>query len=377
MRIRPLLLMIALGLGGCASDGAVAQTSGASDWAFIARADSGIDQSSLEQLSRDIEAGEYSNIHSIVVVRHGALAYEDYFSGADERRGAPVGVVAFDANTLHDARSVTKSVVSLLFGVAVREGRIADLDTPVLDYFPEYADLRTPERLAITLRHVLSMTSGFAWDESSRPYGDPANDETRMDGATDPYRYVLERPIAHPPGTQFEYSGGDTMLLAGVLEQATGARLEDYARDELFAPLGVTEFELMHYPNGNPIAASGLRLRPRDMAKVGLLALNGGRWGETQIVSEDWTREALSPHAAVSPRPLGLRSYGYQWWLGMARVEGEFVPYSAAVGWGGQRVLLIPSRDAVIVVTAGLYGDPRQTDITFEIMLDRVLPALR
>ena len=337
----------------------------------------GLDKAALVRLTDAIGAGDYANIHGLLVVRHGKLAWEAYFAGPDERRGVPLGIVHYDAATLHDARSVTKSIVSLLFGIALGEGDIAGIDEPILDYFPVYEDLRGPDREAIHLRHALAMTSGLAWDESSRPYGHPLNSETAMDRATDPYRYVLRQPLASEPGARWEYSGGDTMLLAGALERATGMRLDAYAERVLFAPLGITEYEWLTYDDGTPIAASGLRLLPRDMAKIGLLYLNGGRWDDRQIVPESWVRQSLAPHAVIAERPFGFRRYGFHWWLGTARVGDDSIPFASAVGWGGQRILLVPSMDLVAVITAGLYGDPRQTDITFEILLDRLLPAVR
>ena len=337
----------------------------------------GIDSTLLAALTRDIRAGKYPNIHSLLVVHHGKLGVEEYFEGADERRGEKVGTVRFDADTLHDARSITKSVTSIVFGIAVADHTIPDIDTPVLQFFPEYANLRTPERMAIRLRDLLSMTAGLQWDEDSHPYGDPLNSETAMDSAADPYRYVLEQPIVAERGRSFRYSGGNTLLLAAVIERATKMRLDEYARRVLFDPLGIDRYEWLKYPNGTPIAASGLRLLPRDMAKLGLLYLNDGRWRGTQIVAESWVRDSLSPHATISDRPFGFQRYGYQWWLGSAHVGQSNVAWSAAVGWGGQRILIVPSMDLVMVLTAGLYGDRRQTDITFEVLLDRVLPAVK
>jgi CubicO group peptidase (beta-lactamase class C family) len=329
------------------------------------------------QLTHDIQAQRYSNVHSLLVLQHDQLIHEEYFAGPDERRGAPLGARKFDAEALHDVRSVSKSVVSVLFGIAVHEGRIKDLNRPVLDYFPEYADLRTPERLAIRLSDMLSMTSGLEWDERTAPYGDPRNAEKAMDLAEDPYRFVLERPIKAPPGTTFNYSGGDVMVIAGVLERVTGMSLQGYAQEVLFKPLEIKTFEWLQYPNGRNIAASGLRLRPRDMAKIGTMYLEHGRWEGRQIVPEAWVRQSLTSHATVRERP-GYEHYGYFWWLGTARVGERDIPFSIAVGWGGQRILLAPSLDAVVVMTAGLYEQPsqRQTDIAFEIIRDRVLPAL-
>jgi CubicO group peptidase (beta-lactamase class C family) len=336
----------------------------------------GIDGAAIAKLTEDIRAGKYQNVHSLLILRSGKLIAEAYFQGEDERRGRPLGTVRFDSDTLHDLRSVSKSITSALFGIAMAAGAIRDIDAPVLSYFPEYKDLQTPERLRIRLRDVLSMTSGLEWDESSRPYGDPLNSETAMDAADDRYRYILSRPIVAPPGERFRYSGGDTMLLAAVIQQATKQRLSKYAEQVLFRPLGIERHEWIAYSDGTEIAASGLRLLPRDMAKFGLLYLQGGRWRGTQVVPESWVKASTSAQAKVSDRPFGFQSYGYQWWLGSAR-DDTHTPWIRAVGNGGQRIMLIPSRDLVMVMTAGMYNSPAQTDVTFEVLLDGVLPAVR
>jgi CubicO group peptidase (beta-lactamase class C family) len=336
----------------------------------------GIDGVAITKLVEDIRAGKYSNVHSLLVLRSGKLVAEAYFQGGDERRGQQLGNIRFDAATLHDLRSVSKSVTSALFGIAMASGAIRDIDAPVLSYFPEYKDLQTPERLRIRLRDVLSMTSGLEWDESSRPYGDPLNSETAMDAATDRYRFVLSRPIAAPSGEQFRYSGGDTMLLAAVIERATKQRLSKYAEQALFRPLGIERYEWITYPDGTPIAASGLRLLPRDMAKFGLLYLQRGQWRGSQVVPEAWVKASTSAQARISDRPFGFQNYGYQWWLGTARDDAH-TAWIMAVGYGGQRIMLIPSRDLVMVMTAGMYQNRAQTDITFEVLLDGVLPAVK
>jgi CubicO group peptidase (beta-lactamase class C family) len=320
----------------------------------------GIDGAAIATLVADIRAGKYSNIHSLLVLRS----------------GKPLGNVRFDAGTLHDLRSVSKSVTSALFGIAMSSGAIRDIDAPVLSYFPEYQDLQTPQRLRIRLRDVLSMTSGLEWDEDSRPYGDPLNSETAMDAASDRFRYVLSRPIATPPGERFRYSGGDTMLLAAVIERATQQRLSNYAEQVLFRPLGIERYEWITYPDGMPIAASGLRLQPRDMAKFGLLYLQRGQWRNSQLIPEAWVKASTSVQAKISDRLFGFQSYGYQWWLGSARDDAH-TPWIMAVGFGGQRIMLIPSRDLVMVMTAGMYRNRAQTDITFEVLLDGVLPAVK
>jgi CubicO group peptidase (beta-lactamase class C family) len=336
----------------------------------------GVDSAAIAKLTADIRAGKYSNIHSLLVLRSGKVVAEEYFQGEDERRGQPLGPVRFDASTLHDLRSVTKSVTSALFGIAVASGAIPDIEAPALSYFPEYKDLQTADRLRIRLRHVLSMSSGLEWDEDSRPYGDPQNSETAMDAAGDRVRFVLSRPIAAPPGERFRYSGGDTLLLAAVIERATKMRLDQYAEKVLFRPLGIDRYDWIKYPDGTPIAASGLRLLPRDMAKFGVLYLNRGQWQGVQVVPEAWVKASTSPQTKVSDRPFGFQNYGYQWWLGTVRDDAH-TPWIMAVGYGGQRIMLIPSLDLVMVLTAGMYRNRAQTDITFEILLDGVLPAVR
>ncbi len=336
----------------------------------------GIDGAAIAKLTEDIRAGKHSNIHSLLVMRSGKLAVEEYFQGEDERRGQPLSTVRFDAATLHDLRSVSKSVTSALFGIAIASGAISDIEAPVLSYFPEYKDLQTADRMRIRLRHVLSMSSGLEWDEDSRPYGDPQNSETAMDAASDRARFVLSRPISAPPGERFRYSGGDTLLLAAVIERATKMRLDKYAEKVLFRPLGVERYDWISYPDRTPIAASGLRLLPRDMAKFGALYLNRGQWQGVQIVPEAWVKASTTAQTRVSDRPFGFQNYGYQWWLGSARNEAH-TPWIMAVGYGGQRIMLIPSLDLVMVLTAGMYRNRAQTDITFEVLLDGVLPAAR
>ena len=307
----------------------------------------------LDSLHQRIQSGEIPDIHSVIVIRHGETLAEWYFSGSDEVRGAPAGTITFGPETPHDLRSVSKSIVSLLFGIAMTDGKIASLDTPVLDYFPEYKDLQSPERRKIRLRDLLSMTSGLHWDEHSFSYIDPRNSETAMDNAPDRYRYILSQPIDAPPGTQWRYSGGDVALIAAVIARTTKMPLEQYAQQKLFAPLGIETFTWLKDEKGIPIAASGLRLMPRDMAKIGLLVLHHGRADNgVQIVPESWIAEATAPHATVDTDDVCPTQYGYFWWLGPACAP----PWIGAIGNGGQRIWIVPARDLVIVITAGLYN---------------------
>ncbi|MGO4724710.1 MULTISPECIES: serine hydrolase domain-containing protein [unclassified Inquilinus] len=337
-------------------------------WAVAAPADEGFDPATLCAVGPALEE---SNAHAVLVVRHGKLVYERYFAGEDQRWGQPLGRIPHDAATRHDLRSITKSVTSLLVGIAVDYGWIKDIDAPVLSLLPQYADLGSPEKDRITLRHLLTMSSGLAWSEDL-PYSDPRNSERLMSDAPDPYRYVLEQPFATMPGERWVYSGGSTALLSAVLKQVSGRSLEVMAREMLFAPLGIDDVEWVRYPNGDPVAASGLRLLPRDIAKIGRLVLDHGAWQGKQIVPAGWIEQSTTKQIAAEDEI----DYGFQWWLGHSQVDGQDLRWSAGVGWGGQRLFLVPDRDLLVVVTAGLYDQPDQQDALGRTVLERyVLPA--
>jgi CubicO group peptidase (beta-lactamase class C family) len=281
---------------------------------------------------------------------------EWYFHGMDEIRGGPDRVVSFGPDSLHDMRSATKSIVSLLFGIAINSGSVKSLDTSVLDYFPEYRDLATPERRRITLRDLLTMTSGLHWDEGPS-YKDPRNSETAMDLAPDRYRYILSRTFDSRPGERWRYSGGDVALIAAVIARTTRKPIDRYAQEMLFDPLGISNFVWLKDAHGVPIAASGLRLMPRDMVKIGLMVLHQGRNAAgRQVVTQSWIRESTSPHVNAFDAGSCAVQYGYFWWLGPHCAPA----WISAIGNGGQRIYLVPGKDLIVATTAGLYNSPTQ-----------------
>ena len=213
------------------------------------------------------------------------LVYEQYAAGQDQNGLEPAKHATFDATTKHNGNSMTKSVTSLLVGVALERGWIKALDTPVLDYFPEYADLLTPQKSMITLYHLLTMSDGLEWFEFKKPF----DSHGKMRGANDAYRYVLERPIITPQGHTYNYNSGATELIGAVLRKVSGKSLDTLARDELFGPLSIEDVEwIRRLPDGQPQASAALRARPRDWAKLGQLVLNRGVWNGRQIVPSAW-----------------------------------------------------------------------------------------
>lgn len=327
----------------------------------------GLDEGILAGLVPQFEAWTEANLHSALILRHGRLVFEHYFTGDDWAWATHRGEVRFDAETRHDMRSVTKSVTSLLFGIARDRGLVGSLDTPALDAFPELADLRAPHASAVTLRHLLTMSAGFAWDEAT-PYSDPRNSERQMIDAPDQLRYLFSRPPARPPGAIWTYNGGCTAALAHVVARAARMPLEEFAEEALFGPLGIEGAEWIRcYADGTVNACSGLRLRPRDIAKIGLLVLNQGRWNGALLVSQVWIEESLAPRLNAD----GLWFYGYQWWLGRSLVNGREIRWALAMGHGGQRIFVVPELDMVVAVTVGLYHHPSLQPVPGEVVLRR------
>jgi CubicO group peptidase (beta-lactamase class C family) len=297
-----------------------------------------------------------ANVHAVLVARGGKLVFERYFKGADEIPGRFYGTrveeVAFDADTLHNMKSVSKSVASLVVGMAIDRGLIPSVNEPIWSFFPELSDLRSAEKEDIRLSHVLSMSMGLEWVEATPATGDYNNDEARMNMASDPCRYVLSRAVTAPAGREFFYNTGALRLVSAIIHKATGHPLDEIARATLFEPLGITSVEWARV-KGDTDAGGGLRLRPRDMAKIGQLVLAGGRWNDRQIVSKVWIETSTAPKL----KSTGDQLYGYLWWLGRARPNGREIHWVGALGRGGQSIRVIPELDLVVVVTAGYYQD--------------------
>jgi len=302
------------------------------------------------------------NIHSVLVWRHGSLVSETYTPGSDRTLTDALGVFpqkrAFDAASLHDVRSVSKSVVGLEAGIVLARHPEVTLDSPVLGFFPELKAL-TPGREGITLRHLLTMSDGLEWNEWGRGTFD--SDETGLTWEEHPARKVLEKPVKFPPGTHFNYSGGSTQTLLVVLERLENRKFLDLVREDLLTPLGITSWAWATSTHGDPLGFAGLRLTPRDMGTIGLMVLAHGQWQGRHVVPRAWVDETTQTQIdtgtdlfSLDGRPAG---YGYQWWTGTARGPSGPVAWASAIGNGGQRIFVVPDLDLVCVVTAGDYGD--------------------
>jgi CubicO group peptidase (beta-lactamase class C family) len=358
------------------------KTTAAANWISISPRAAGFTSDPEALLDKAITEKRVWNLHGVVIVRHGHLVLERYFEGEDNARGRPLGNVVFKPDTSHDLRSVSKSIVGLLYGIALADGKVAPPEAPLFASFPEYTDLAAdPARNRWTIQHVLTMTLGTDWDELSVPYSDPANSEIAMDMAPDRYRFILGAPVVMEPGKRWIYNGGATALLARMIARGTGKPLHEFARARLFDPLGIGSTEWMTDRAGEAIAASGLRMTPRDLARIGVMMLNGGMWDERRVVPAQWIERATTPMVDVDE----IRQYGYHWYLGKFAFTAATAPrwdrsrverFWSAIGNGGQRLFVFPGLDLVAAITAGNYDKEDQWLPPTRVIREVVLPAI-
>lgn len=349
-------------------------------WPSSIPAAEGMDAAPLEALDRDLAAGKGGYVDSMLVIRHGRVVYEKtYDHAADYRRlfagkGAPGIYNYYDPGwhpyykdtRLHTMQSVSKSVTSALVGIAIGRGELSGVDAKVMPFFAEYRiPDPDPRRDWMTLRDVLTMRTGIRWDEESADYTDPRNNCAAMEASDDWVRYVLEQPLAADPGMMFTYNSGATELLSYVLAKATGKPVDEYARERLFAPLGI-EFFWKRTPKGLADTEGGLYLSPRDLAKIGFLYLHDGAWDGRRILPEGWVRDSTREWTKTNQPAYG---YGYQWWT-----MSENSAY-LAWGYGGQLLIVVPKQDLIAVFTGwNIYDHP---ELEPGDALTRVLASVR
>jgi len=346
--------------GGAALMAQALSASAPGEWPAVAAGEAGFAPDLAARLDKAIADQRIWNLHGLVVLRNDRLVLERYFEGEDYARGiGKIGHVTFKPDTLHDLRSCSKSIIGLLYGIALERGKAPPPEAPLFSAFPEYADLADKDgRDRLTIQHVLTMTMGTDWNESSLPYSDPRNSEIAMDNAPDHYRYILERRVVDTPGAHWTYCGGATALLARIIAKGSGKTLHEFARENLFDPLGMGATEWVTGRDGEPFAASGARMAVRDLARIGAMMLKGGKVGERAVVPSDWVTRSITPAVSADE----VRRYGYQWFVldiafgkpkgwAVGRLERMWM----AQGEGGQRLFIIPALQLVVAITAGNY----------------------
>jgi CubicO group peptidase (beta-lactamase class C family) len=260
-----------------------------------------------------------------LIIRNGVVVLDAYF-------------YPYTGREVHDLASATESFTSAAIGIAIGQGRIKSVDEKVLSFLPIAPDA-DPRRRDLAIRHLLTMTSGFDCDTEG---GEKAL--AAMRHSADWAAFALSIPMRAEPGSQYAYCSCNNHLLSSILTVATGKTLLEFAREDLFQPIGIREVIWPADPNGRTHGWGDLHLHPRDMARLGLLYLNQGRWADERIVPADWVRD--SSRSSVTVRE-GV-GYGYSWWINTARP-----PIFEAVGRGGQRIAVLPKENMVVVFTGG------------------------
>jgi CubicO group peptidase (beta-lactamase class C family) len=357
------------------------------DWASGSPESVGLDPAVLAALDAEFAAGQHGYVDGMLIVRRGRLVFERTYTHdhvklfaaqADQTRGPynyydPEWHPYYRDTRLHTMQSVSKSVTSALVGIAIARGQLPGVDAKVMPYFTDFRSDDDPRRQAMTLEHVLTMTTGIRWDESTVAYTDPANSCAGMEQSQDWIQFVLDQPMATDPGSAFVYNSGATQLLSEILRKATGAQVHDYAAEHLFTPLGIDEFYWKRTPTGLADTEGGLYLTARDLARFGYLYLRDGMWAGDRLLPEGWVAASVRPLVDTGVGRPATRKYGYKWWLLPRDAAGTHA--FAALGYGGQLAIGVPELDLLAVFTGwNIYDRP---SLSPQLALERVLASVR
>jgi len=338
-------------------------------WPTAEATSASLDVTRLQALEAAVASGEFKKIGSVLIARRGKLVYEAYFDG--------------NASTPRDVRSASKTITSMLVGIAIDKKLVPSVQATVLPYFRDKLPLQNPDprKEKITVEDFLTMSSLLECDDWN---GFSRGNEERMYITEDWVKFTLDLPIKgfapwatkpqdSPYGRSFSYCTAGVTTLGALLERAAKTKLPDFAMDNLFAPLGIKNATWQYSQLGLALGGGGLRLSSRDYLKLAQLCLNGGRWNGRQLVSEQWVKTSLQPHIEIDDSTL----YGYLWWLKKFPALGRQVSVQFMSGNGGNKVALIPELDLVVVITSTNYNTRGMHEQTEKILTDYVLEAVR
>lgn len=305
------------------------------EWQTSTPEDQGMDSSKLDEAMDYIDDNDV-RCDGLVVIRNGYIVYEEYPSSR------------YNSFTLHRLYSTTKSVLSALVGIALDNGNISSLDTPVLDFFPDITpENPSPEKEMMTLRHLLTMTSGIEWDEHSISYSNLANPIGMMSRNESPPQYFLDRPMAATPGEEWVYNSGGSLLISYIIYRTTGLMPLDFAFEYLFDPLGIENANWLTDSTGMHSGSGELFLKPRDLAKIGYLFMNNGTWEDQRVISSNWVNQSTT-HLTEDQRASSYIGYGLHWWT----VPDLNLYFTA--GLYGQEMYIDTTNDLIVVFTGSV-----------------------
>ena len=311
------------------------------DWVVSNLHEQGFDLTSFVELEAYLEQNKYDDLQSVSVFRNNKMVYDHYFNGSD-------------ASSIVDIRSATKSIISLLVGIAIDQGAIKNIDEKITPYFSEYQPIKhlDDRKKAITIRHLLTMTAGFDSDDD---VASSVGNENNLDElSSDWVRYSIDVPMLHQPGEHWAYSSMNTFLLGYVLEKATGQKLDDFAKQYLFQPLNIDHVQWRKTPLGRKVAQGNFCISSRNLGKIGQLLLDKGLYKDQRIVSEQWIKQSIT---GVFQVPWdNYDTYGFKWYNHTLTIKDHQVPYILASGNGGNKLYVVPQYNVVVTVLSTAYG---------------------
>jgi len=329
-----------------------------------------------------INCGSFGEIHSMLIYKSNLLVLEEYFQGHRYKWDAPSyhgELVNWDQSMAHEMMSVTKSFTSACIAIAINEGFIKSVNQSIFDYLPNHQHLKVNNREYITIEHLITMTSGLAWDEWSVAHGSSANDiDALWFDCKETISCVLERPWWKEPGQLFTYNGGGMAILGEVIKNATNMNIDEFSKKYLFEPLGIENTQWTQFPGGVWDGSGAFYITPRDMMKFGVTYLNKGVWNNKRIIPSGWVEKSSKPYnnninIHIPGEDSGKNGYGYTWWTSELSHNGTEIKMFRAGGWGGQEIMVFPELDMVIVFTGGNYDS--KTSL-FKLLEKYILPSI-
>lgn len=344
------------------------------EWEIATPQSQGMNADSLKQFDEQLAGGKYGYADGMVVIRNGKLIYQktyahDYDKIYGDKAGKKDGLNQhsfgsaynyyndwwhpfYRRGELHTLQSVTKTITSVIIGVAVTRKEFPDISTPVLSFFDTSQVKNIDDRKRrLTIRHLLTMTGGFEWNEYIS-YSDPRNDCIAMEASFDWIQYAIDKPMSHEPGQYFNYNSGGSQLLSYIFLKATGKDIEEYAAQYLFTPLGILNYFWKRTPAGLADTEGGLYLKATDLAKIFYLFLRNGNWNGKQLINREWVQASVTPAISVG----GNTSYGYKWWLYQYSSNPSKYAWNGN-GFGGQYPVVIPEYNIVAVFNGWNIGN--------------------
>jgi len=310
----------------------------------------------LDSMVSRTESGAYVNIHSVLVVKDGMLTVEEYFEGNDR-------------NTLHEIRSATKSIGSMLTGIAIDKGFIKSENEPIHKFFEDdYKPTNgwTERAKQVEIRHLLNMMSGYECDDLATHFAC----ENAMHRSDDWVQYSIDLPFAYSPGEYWMYNSSSLILVGEAIARGSGLKLESFADHYLFEPLNIERFRWQFSPKGRAWIGGGARMVPREMAKIGQLMLNRGVWNGQRLLPEEWIDKSTTKQGEMRSSV----DYGYLWQRASSYIGRDLVTAYWASGNGGQYIIVLPDNAMVVVFTGGNYDSPLAGQ-PFQMLTDYILPA--